>query len=321
MTVSKIFVILGQTRPSKNHIDVIKNRFLFLSITPYIVICCSDGWGDRGDVTKGYEEEAWGGLSIRIHSPYVNSFDDYYWSLKPANNTRNPWFKEFWESRFSCYFEGDATELPPFENYTFNYLQTESTSVDNTMSTITPQSICTGEESLATNYRQDSKLSFVIKAIYSLAHALHDMHQDICGFGAVGMCDKQLPFNGSLFKNYLMNVSFEYDKEIIEFDENGDPLRKVRHHELSETRRWGHLTTFRCPQGQYKNVQQGGKDKRCCWVCVPCPAGEILEDDGEGCIKCPLGAAPNDQKTGKMIRSRNRFPQPLSLFIYTNQTC
>ncbi|KAJ8962264.1 hypothetical protein NQ318_018242 [Aromia moschata] len=48
---------------------------------------------------------------------------------------------------------------------------------------------------------------------------------------------------------------------------------------------------------RHPNVQQGGKDKRCCWVCVPCPVGEILEGDGKGCRTCPLGSAPNAQKT------------------------
>lgn len=62
----------------------------------------SDGWADRDDVTRNYEEQAWGGLSIRIHSPYVESFDKYYWSLKPESNIRNPWFKEFWETKFQC---------------------------------------------------------------------------------------------------------------------------------------------------------------------------------------------------------------------------
>lgn len=57
-----------------------------------------------------------------------------------------------------------------------------------------------GEENLATNYKQDSKLSFVIKAIYTLAHGLHNMRNDVCGKNYVGLCEKLLPFNGSLYK-------------------------------------------------------------------------------------------------------------------------
>lgn len=67
-----------------------------------IEIFFSDGWADRSDVVRGLEEEAHGGMSIKIHSPHVKTFDEYYTLLKPHNNTRNPWFSEFWESHFSC---------------------------------------------------------------------------------------------------------------------------------------------------------------------------------------------------------------------------
>lgn len=51
------------------------------------------------------EEFALGGISIRIHSAYVNDFDDYYFALNPFTNHRNPWFAEFWETRFQCNLE------------------------------------------------------------------------------------------------------------------------------------------------------------------------------------------------------------------------
>lgn len=57
-------------------------------------------------MVQGYEAEAEGGISIRIHSPPVASFDRSYFALKPDNATlsRNPWFSEFWEHRFNCSF-------------------------------------------------------------------------------------------------------------------------------------------------------------------------------------------------------------------------
>ncbi|KAJ8911078.1 hypothetical protein NQ315_015250, partial [Exocentrus adspersus] len=317
---------IKKTYPLIHYIDFDISHFAHL----HHLIFSSDGWGDRGDVTKDYEEEAWGGLSIRIHSPYVDSFDSYYLSLHPDNNTRNPWFKEFWEFKFSCKFVSLVGNLSSSlaVNSSMNYTETDGNTVNYTTLEEPSQNFCTGEENLATNYRQDSKLSFVIKAIYTLAHALHDMQQDMCGHGSVGMCDKLLPFNGSLFKNYLMNVSFEYEEEIIEFDENGDPPGRydiMNYQKLEDgsfdyvqvgswnnrSLLWNNSRSLQlgrnrktvksvcsqeCPRGQYKNVQQGGKDKRCCWVCVPCPAGEVLENDGESCRKCPLGSAPDEQK-------------------------
>jgi len=49
------------------------------------------------------------------------------------------------------------------------------------------------------NYKQDPKLSFVIKAIYTLAYGLHNMVLDVCG-SFQGICQNLHPFNGSLFK-------------------------------------------------------------------------------------------------------------------------
>lgn len=33
-----------------------------------------------------------------------------------------------------------------------------------------------------------------------MAYGLHNLHQDVCGAGAVGVCPELFPFNGSLFK-------------------------------------------------------------------------------------------------------------------------
>lgn len=58
----------------------------------------------------------------------------------------------------------------------------------------------TGQEKLSDRYKADPKLSFIIKAIYTMAYGLHNMYQDVCGRDAVGLCPDLFPFNGSLFK-------------------------------------------------------------------------------------------------------------------------
>ncbi|XP_065157823.1 metabotropic glutamate receptor 5-like [Atheta coriaria] len=309
------------------------NHFLFIG---------SDGWADRADVTQGLEEQAWGSISIRIHSPYVNDFDNYYWGLTPSNNARNPWFNEFWQFRFGCTLPDDATsnriDLTPTEstqdefdsNENMNSTMSSSTVKGNQIPEVKNEKkrICTGREDLSDGYRQDPKLSFVIKAINSFAYGLHNMQQDLCGQDFIGMCDKLLPFNGSLFKNYLLNVSFDYHGDPVEFDENGDPPGRydiMNYQRLGDdTYDYVHVGDWnnrslgwvkpvqfgpraavhsvcsqKCPMGHYKNIQLGGKDKRCCWVCVKCPAGEILDQasDSLRCEKCPLGFSPDANQT------------------------
>lgn len=80
------------------------------------------------DVVEQVEEDATGSFSIRIHSPKVESFERYYFSLNPINNTKNPWFREFWQQKFKC-----QLTVPKDD-------------------TVTP--VCTGKENLTMNYEQ-----------------------------------------------------------------------------------------------------------------------------------------------------------------------
>ncbi|XP_039287871.1 metabotropic glutamate receptor 1-like [Nilaparvata lugens] len=179
-----------------------------LNLTGRFLLLGSDGWADRSDVAEGFEAEARGSLSIRIHSPYVSAFDQYYFALNPFNNSRNPWFKEFWQDRFNCSIP--ANHPGPAANVTHDQQGLP---------------VCTGKEKLSEKYKQDPKLSFVIKSIYTVAYGLHNLFKDVCGSNAQGPCPGLFPLNQSLFKNYLMNVSFTYggDGETVEFDWRGDP--------------------------------------------------------------------------------------------------
>lgn len=88
--------------------------------------------------------------------------------------------------------------------------------------------ILTGYESLEDNYVQDSKMGFVINAIYAMAHGLHDMHQHLCQ-GHVGLCEAMDPIDGSRLLDFLLKTSFTgVSGEDVWFDENGDsPGRSV----------------------------------------------------------------------------------------------
>ena len=60
----------------------------------------------------------------------------------------------------------------------------------------------------ATGYVQESKVQFVIDAVYSFAHALHDAWFDLC-HPSEGYCRRMKEMDGETFyKQYLLNVSF-----------------------------------------------------------------------------------------------------------------
>uniref|UniRef100_A0A674NTN1 Metabotropic glutamate receptor 5 n=1 Tax=Takifugu rubripes TaxID=31033 RepID=A0A674NTN1_TAKRU len=171
----------------------------------------SDGWADRYDVTDGYVKEAAGGITIKLQSADVKWFDDYYLKLRPENNHRNPWFPEFWQHRFHCQLKGH-----PQENSKYNQ-----------------------RESLRQQYAQDTKMGFVINAIYSMAHGLHNMQQTLCPgtnhkqchmwfltrlfVSFKGLCDAMRPIDGATLLDFLMKTNFTgVSGEGILFDENGD---------------------------------------------------------------------------------------------------
>ena len=85
-----------------------------------------------------------------------------------------------------------------------------------------------GEEDLNFEYVQDAKLGFVVNAIHTMAEALDNMHRDVCQ-GRPGLCPEMSPVNGTLFMDYLLNVSFKsYSNDLIMFNVNGDPPGRYR---------------------------------------------------------------------------------------------
>lgn len=70
----------------------------------------SDGWADRDEVVEGYEQEALGGITMKLQTEEVTSFNEYFLKLKLNTNKRNPWFAEFWQHRFQCRIPGHPQE-------------------------------------------------------------------------------------------------------------------------------------------------------------------------------------------------------------------
>ncbi|XP_012276016.1 metabotropic glutamate receptor 1 isoform X2 [Orussus abietinus] len=284
-----------------------------LNLTGRFMFIGSDGWADRDDVVEKLEGEAWGSLSIRIHSPYVTEFDDHYFSLNPFNNPRNPWFPEFWQHKFNCVLPQTSGEE-----------ESPSTNKAKLPSTTT---VCTGTEKLSERYKQDPKMSFVMKSFWAMAHGLHSMLEEICGRNYYGVCEEVHPFNGTLFKNHLMNISFTFGEEEVEFDRRGDPPGRyeILNFQLLPNGTYGYVQigdwnngtlvfsahpqprgteliesvcSKPCPPGHHKNFKTGGQEKRCCWACVPCAHHQYTDENQFECISCPLGQWPNEDKTG-----------------------
>ena len=159
----------------------------------------SDGWNVREDVVKDLESIANGGISIKLHSPKIDDFEEYLSRINPLNNERNPWYKEFWEWRFNC----------TFDRQMYGWIKPCDPSRPD--QTIEPQDV-----------EQDAKLGFVVNAVYALAHAFHNMLSDLCenrnDFSDCTHINQTI--NGTMVFSYLRNVTFiSYSNDSIKFDE------------------------------------------------------------------------------------------------------
>ncbi|XP_015267527.1 PREDICTED: metabotropic glutamate receptor 1 isoform X2 [Gekko japonicus] len=272
-----------------------------LKVLGELLLIGSDGWADRDEVIEGYEAEANGGITIKLQSPEVLSFDDYFLKLHLEENTRNPWFPEFWQHRFQCRLPGHPLENPNF------------------------QKNCTGNESLEENYVQDSKMGFVINAIYAMAHGLQSMHHALCP-GHVGLCDAMKPIDGSKLLDFLLNSSFiGVSGEEVRIDGNGDApgrydimnLQHIgyQHYDYVYIGTWHEgvlniddnriqmnksgmvrsVCSDPCLKGQIKVIRKG--EVSCCWICTACKENEFVQDEFT-CKACELGWWPNVDLTG-----------------------
>ncbi|KAK6296477.1 hypothetical protein J4Q44_G00326190 [Coregonus suidteri] len=261
----------------------------------------SDGWADRYDVTDGYVREAAGGITIKLQSADVKWFDEYYLKLRPDNNLRNPWFPEFWQHRFHCRLKGHPQESPKYNR------------------------TCNKRESLRQQYAQDTKMGFVINAIYSMAYGLHNMQRSLCP-GYQGLCDAMRPIDGATLLDFLMKTNFTgVSGEGILFDENGDSpgryeimnFKKMGKDyydyinvgswdnsglKIDDDEIWASKDTIiksvcsePCDKGQIKVIRKG--EVSCCWTCTPCKENEFVFDEYT-CRACDLGSWPTFHLTG-----------------------
>lgn len=264
------------------------------SRTNHFIWLASDFWGSKFQHLHDLEDVANGAISIELKTKRqrLTPFYDYFFSLKPDNNTRNPWFKEYWENHFRCRLSNTSGEV-----FTRR---------------------CRGNETDYSQEHYDSKISFVIDAVFAFGHALNNLHQDACG-GKPGMCDVMRRMSRTMLMSYLYNVTFNGTNGHVGFDQNGDT--KGRYDILQfqanagksgsyyRIGNWieGDLTLDRDVMSSYNDSQCGVPCKpghvrrmlevKCCWTCVPCKKDEYLSDDYT-CTQCPPGQKPNSTFQG-----------------------
>ncbi|XP_076315691.1 metabotropic glutamate receptor 3-like [Tachypleus tridentatus] len=301
-TSARVVVVFADKQTARNIMTAASR----LGVTNRFVWIGSDAWSGRNSVVEKNEAVVEGSITLSPLVRSIRGFDQYFTTLTPENNEANPWFVEFWEEYFKCHRQ----ELQGKLKY--------------------PHWCPTNKRISSNNgYTQTPSLHFVRDATYAFAHALHDMHQNVCD-GKEGLCERMRRIDGPTFKGYLQKIKF--------IDENGKPFRFLpsgdappRYSIINFQQRSGNYTwrnvghyilgedgevdlelhedelKFKqhhpgfpqsfcsepCRRGQKKLQREGDT---CCWLCTNCSEYEYLEDEYT-CRNCPWGTLPNDKKT------------------------
>uniref|UniRef100_A0A8C4S8T8 G-protein coupled receptors family 3 profile domain-containing protein n=1 Tax=Erpetoichthys calabaricus TaxID=27687 RepID=A0A8C4S8T8_ERPCA len=183
-----------------------------------------------------------------------------------------------------------------------------------------------GEERISRDspYEQEGKVQFVIDAVYAMAHALHNMHLDLCP-GATGVCEKMDPVEGRLLLQYIRAVNFNGSAgTAVMFNENGDAPGRydIFQYQMSNTSISGYkvigqwtnqlrlnveemlwsggeqaipdsVCSFPCNPGERKKMVKGVP---CCWHCELCD-GYQYQSDEFSCEMCPFDMRPTVNRT------------------------
>nr|XP_023691666.1 metabotropic glutamate receptor 8-like isoform X4 [Paramormyrops kingsleyae] len=272
------------------------------NLTGHFQFVGSDSWGAKSSPILDQEEVAEGAVTILPKRASIDGFDQYFTSRSLENNRRNIWFAEFWEDDFRCKLTRPGIKLD------------------------SDKKKCTGEERISrdSHYEQEGKVQFVIDAVYAMAHALHNMHVDLCP-GHTGVCDKMDPVEGRLLLKYIRSVNFNGSAGTgVLFNENGDAPGRydIFQYQLSNTTNPGYkvigqwtnnlrlnveemqwsggdqqipdsVCSFPCKPGERKKMVKGVP---CCWHCELCDGYQYQLDEFT-CESCPFNMRPTQNRT------------------------
>ncbi|XP_071216122.1 vomeronasal type-2 receptor 1 [Salvelinus alpinus] len=268
-----------------------------------------------------------GTLGFGLKRAEIPGLQRYLLNIDPYSN---PLTEEFWETAFNCTLDyGRALRLAK-EMTKAAVEQGGNTSLSRAVRGV-PEWLCSGKESLEklnNTYSDVTQLRItysVYKAVYTVAHALHNM--EICepGLGPFNnnSCADITKFEPWQLMYYLKNVWFQVPHteeplffqdgdvdgyyDIINWQVKGDgEISYVTIGQFNSTAApdammtinnasivWNNdeLETPRsvcsesCQPGTRKGIRQG--EPVCCFDCIPCADGEISNaTDARECIQC-----------------------------------
>nr|XP_046244961.1 extracellular calcium-sensing receptor-like [Scatophagus argus] len=266
----------------------------------------SEAWVTNKDMLK-FSFFA-GAIGFGIQRSVIPGLREFLLDLSPTKVAASPVLTEFWEEAFNCRLGKTAA-------------------VD--------ERVCDGSEDIQTlqsQYTDTSQLritNMVYKAVYAIAHAIHN---SVCQeTNSTTKCDKITRTESKQLLTQLKKVNFSQNGYDVSFDANGDPVATYelvnwqksesgslelvtvgfydaslpagQEFSINRNLTWMEGSTQvpvsvcsdSCPPGTRKVLQKG--KPICCYDCILCPEGEISNaTDSPDCFPCPKEFWPNAER-------------------------
>ncbi|XP_041429881.1 vomeronasal type-2 receptor 1 [Xenopus laevis] len=278
-----------------------------------------------------------GSLAIAVQNGKIPEFKDFLYSIHPSRFPDDPLIKAFWQNAFQCVWPS----LDIFNKTSPALLKEDIVwcTGKERLDSIDPNIYD------VYNFKFTYK---VHNAVLAVAHALHQMKNCVPGKGPFKneSCADIYNHHPWQLLHYIKNVDFNNTAgEKIFFDANGDvPLSvdilnwqlfpngsnqyvyvgsfdagapkgqeiKIQHSKIlwnsGQSPMPVSVCSDPCPRGHRRATLQG--EKICCFDCLPCSEGEILNphDDSE-CVKCSADKWPD-------IMKEKCLPKPIQFLSY-----
>ncbi|XP_068111006.1 extracellular calcium-sensing receptor-like [Hyperolius riggenbachi] len=276
-----------------------------------------------------------GSLGVAPANGKIPGFKEFLYSINPTKYPDDIFIKTFWEKAFGCVW------LPQYPYYNKTFL---NTSEDSNVWCTGEEKLETLDPNIydVYNFRYTYRTH---NAVFAIGQALHEMHSCVKGQGpfANGSCADIFSHKPWQLLYYVKKVNFKNTAgEQVFFDKNGDiPLyldilnwrlypngsnnyvnigrfdgRAPEGYglQIDESKIvWnGHshppisVCSSPCPKGCRQASRE--EQKICCFDCIPCSEGEILNGTTE-CLKCPEDQWPSTSK-------EKCVPKPIQFLAY-----
>ncbi|XP_071081755.1 uncharacterized protein [Haliotis cracherodii] len=107
---AKVVVFFGIDTRFKDFMKAVNDREQYGKF----VVVASEDWGNKQSILESGERATRGAITLKIEQmlePPFSGFSGSLLSKTPGNNLINPWFPEFWQSKFSCNIRGGFNNI------------------------------------------------------------------------------------------------------------------------------------------------------------------------------------------------------------------